>query len=552
MGGHLYIEILVGAILITIYAHERFNTPPNVRASTTAARYYLASFIYLMVYLVSFILFTKYPYLLEQLKIVEPPKGDLSKAEQSTPIVIAMVLSLLVPKIPLISSLDSRLRKFLHRLAAIPFEAIRLSRELQECDYKIPGNQDAGHEHTLKVFLNLKEQGFEEPQSLFESDLPFMKTWISLTSMLIQLNGWESSTQFSVFVLERAGQLERIKDHYTRSSKLVHSAFVLNQEMEKHKELNNELNDIFRDVTNKFTADMNNELKSVYSEMCDFISHGMLKTCFMGSSRARTLNAMGFDGIRFTNQPGLSINSTITLFGILLVLILINFILFQPKDAVGKGGLDSTGMLLMIIMIVSIYAASVICAVLPKQFWISFRSSDRHDYPVAAYVASGIMAVLASLIINLCFKTLLFAHDPNINGFVAPFVLAWKNFYTSSYPWLAMSFVCTVTLAFLIDWQHPKWIKEKWQRVADGIVQAAALVGAVFLVHWWLAGLVNTAKFDGHLPDIVQVIRLSAVIGSVLGYLVPTWYRRSARFEAEQAMMDTNGEVSVARLKRVT
>jgi hypothetical protein len=64
---NLQIEILIGAILITIYAHERFNTPPNVRASTTAVRYYVASVIYLMIYLITFYLLTKYPFLLTKL-----------------------------------------------------------------------------------------------------------------------------------------------------------------------------------------------------------------------------------------------------------------------------------------------------------------------------------------------------------------------------------------------------------------------------------------------------------------------------------------------------
>ena len=551
MGNNLYIEILIGAILITVYAHERFNTPPHVRASTTAARYYLASITYLMVYLISFFVLTKYPYLLEKLKLVTPPAGDVSKDSGSTPIIVAMVLSLLVPKIPLISSLDAKLKKFLHRLAAIPFEAFRLSQELQECNYQIPGKLNAGHEHTQKLFNQLKEQGYEQPQLLVDSNLAFMKTWTKLTSLMIQLKGWESSSQFSAFVQERAGQLERIKDHYLRLSGMVRNAFFLNQEMAIHKELNAELSKVFNNVTNKFDADMSNEQKALYSELCDFISHGMLKTCFMGSSRARTLSSMGFEGIQFNSRTVFSVNSTITLFGLLLVLVLVNSILFQPRYANNAEAMSRTEILLMITMVVSIYSAAVICAVVPKQLWSNFRSSEKHEYPAAAYAASGVIAVLASLVISLAFKTLLFALDPQINGFTQPFTLAWKNFSTSAYPWLIMSFVCTLSLAFLIDLPQPKWVHHKWQRrVLDGVIQTAALVCAVSLVHWWLAGLAQTGAFSGRLPALPQLIRLSVLIGFVLGYFVPTWYRVSTMYEVEPSATDNNARTGV-QLKQV-
>ena len=118
------IEILFGVVLIIIYAMERFNSPTTVRASTTAYRYYLAALLYLLIYLLSFYTFTKYPQLLKYLEIGE-------ETRESTVIFVAMIFSLLVPKVPLISQLDERLRKYLHRLASIPFEAIRLSKAIK-------------------------------------------------------------------------------------------------------------------------------------------------------------------------------------------------------------------------------------------------------------------------------------------------------------------------------------------------------------------------------------------------------------------------------------
>ena len=543
---NLHIEILIGAILITIYAHERFNTPPNVRASTTAIRYYVASAIYLMIYLITFYLLTKYPFVLGKLNLMKP-----EEVTGATPIIVAMVLSMLVPKIPLASTLDTKLKLFLHRLAAIPFEAIRLSKELQACDYKVPGHFDPEHKHVKKLFDELKEQGYEQPEKLVDAEYTVITNWINITSLMIQVKSWESKSQFSSFVQERAGQLDRIKDHYARLSSLVQNAYLLNQEMAKHKKLKNDLGAAISKVTSKFDEDLQNEQRAMYSELCDFISHGLLKTCIMGTSRIRTLNNMGFADMHVENRVGLSVNSTLALFGILLILTLVNFILFQPKPVEGAETVDRTRIMLMVTMIVAIYSAAVICAVVPKQLSPYFQASEKHSYPGGAYVMSGLLAMCASFIISMAFRTLLYALKPEYSGFVEPFQKAWEHFSTSSYPWLIMAFVCTLTLAFLIDWQQPKWIKPKYARVTSGVIQASILVSAVSLVHWWLTGLASSDSFHGQLPPLVQLIRVSTIIGFVLGFFVPAWYTNSTRIEAKHTTGDSDNTIAGARLKRV-
>ena len=114
--------LVLGALLIFIYATERFNTPRTIRASTTAGRYYSAATIYLLIYLLTFYVFSKYPHLLKVLINDADVQKQMSAMDSSnTPIFVAMIFSLLVPKVPLISELDNRLRIFLHRLASIPY-----------------------------------------------------------------------------------------------------------------------------------------------------------------------------------------------------------------------------------------------------------------------------------------------------------------------------------------------------------------------------------------------------------------------------------------------
>lgn len=51
----------VGAVVILIYALERFNTPPTNRPSTTWLRYYSAAFVYVGLFELTFVILCHYP-----------------------------------------------------------------------------------------------------------------------------------------------------------------------------------------------------------------------------------------------------------------------------------------------------------------------------------------------------------------------------------------------------------------------------------------------------------------------------------------------------------
>ena len=61
------IDIVLGVVLVALYASDRFNTPPTNRSSTTAARFYSAGGLYLCVTIgIYFLLLLGFPQLLQQ------------------------------------------------------------------------------------------------------------------------------------------------------------------------------------------------------------------------------------------------------------------------------------------------------------------------------------------------------------------------------------------------------------------------------------------------------------------------------------------------------
>jgi hypothetical protein len=214
-------EMLLGSLLIFIYASERFNTPPSTRSSTTALRYYSAMLVYLLVYLLAYYFLSKYPLLLNFLIIENDPELRKISENTSTSILVALILALLVPKVPTISELDVRLRRFLHRLALIPYEVIRMSKDIQTRGFFVPAAvSDQVREEAISYGLPL------------EQNTPEFRRWNKIAALIIELRQWERENPFSIFVHERENEYRRLQDRYSAYSSLLANSIGLNKQLQ--------------------------------------------------------------------------------------------------------------------------------------------------------------------------------------------------------------------------------------------------------------------------------------------------------------------------------
>src|SRR5881296_2779045 len=101
---HEPIDLILGAVLILFYSGNRFNTPPTNRSSTTAVRYFVALFFYCLVGVGFYIMLVEFPHLLEFLAQgnAVPPWAK----ELSNPLLVALSLTVLLPKLPVLSTMD--------------------------------------------------------------------------------------------------------------------------------------------------------------------------------------------------------------------------------------------------------------------------------------------------------------------------------------------------------------------------------------------------------------------------------------------------------------
>ena len=494
-------------LLITLYAIDRFSTPSENRASTTAVRYYSAAVTYTGIYWIAFFVIHKYPLLIElMLRSLGGTKdGTLPSwlAQSSTTLMVAVLLSVLLPKIPLLSELDRKLKAFLQKMADIPFEARRLSKEIHAAPFSTP---ERLHSELQERFTN---QGFDIQDIAIDAGEPSKQLWTKISVLLLDLEKWETDAGVNVFMQERRNQYQRIKERHRRLMQMAKSCFDLSRPAPERA-----AGDSISKASAKFHASFMAEADDLLGSICDFISQGVLKCRLTRHSRVATMARMGFQLSRENRPDALNPNRVVGFFGFLLLLMMCNFILWSPDAQ------DREKLLLKITMIVSIYASAVICGLAPKEKWTLFKKDADGQLPFAGYLLSGLMAAACAMAISIIFKTLIFTRgDPHLSQAIQK---AWESFSSQSYPYMLMGFSTAAIVGYLIDLRLPRQWPDLLKRLTNGIIQALGTSVTAILVYWWLQSIRQP-------PPLLMLLQISSVIGFAIGFIVPCWYWRGTR-----------------------
>src|SRR5438552_15934028 len=103
MNSHQTFDLIVGAAFVLIYASQRFNTPSTNRSSTTAGRYYLGVLLYCLVGLIFYGIMVHAPYLVIFFAQGHPVDVPSAAKELSSPLVVALLLTVALAKVPLLN-----------------------------------------------------------------------------------------------------------------------------------------------------------------------------------------------------------------------------------------------------------------------------------------------------------------------------------------------------------------------------------------------------------------------------------------------------------------
>src|SRR5205807_703128 len=131
-------------------------------------------------------------------------------------------------------------------------------------------------------------------------------------------------------------------------------------------------------------------------------------------------------------------------------------------------------------------------------------------------------------------------HGAFADATTSPFDLGagWDKFVHARYPWKSLQFVIGFSVAWLTRLRsHPDVTKLAgiWRYRAFGSVRDALILSAGMTAALWLIVAPEVTRLTGRSPASGLTYGVGMLIGAVIGFFVPTWYRVNlARMEAER------------------
>jgi hypothetical protein len=507
---HDTIDIVVGVVFVLFYSGQRFNTPSTNRSSTTWGLFSIGLCAYCFSAVATYLVLVF---------VGKPLLGFLAggrlpselEAPLSNPLLMALFMTVLLPKLPLLSAIDQWVLKQMQQIAAIPFEALRLSAALAKSPFTVADGV------RVAVSRRLQQDGLEGRDVRFAGEESPMREWASLTALLLQVEDWKSDRRMAGYCDAYRDVFQKIEDRHGALTLKARTAFKLLHEQEGTAETGKALEAIQR-----YIDDFSEQVSQVRDDLLAFISRGILYADLTDGARNRRLAALGFTVD--LDRPRMTVNQMTSLFGLFLVLILSSSAL---APLLRPGNSQPAGIFLArAIMVSLVYTVAVACAVFPKQYWKLAMREPGGPRPHGFYILAAAMAVVISQSIGFVFSCAL---ERNVGVAAHRFLL--------TYPWAAQTFALTMVTAVLADDQPPvRW--PRWLVSAiEGLCAAAVMVLVARFTLEWLG-----QRLHDH-PDLVrsvksvsdprarftQILAMAGAVGLMVGCLVPRWYRSVPR-----------------------
>ena len=509
------VETYVGALFVAFYGFERFRKPPAEpgarglayasRATTTAASYYTAVILYcgIGVVLYGSLLFS--PSVLEKIWALVPQLGSEvpSALQQSPSVVVALLLTVLLTKVPALAALDDFVRVRLQHMAAIPYEVRRLAVELKRAGFR-PASED----EYAEIMPGLQAHGFDEMDLRYAAGDTLLGRWLRLTTLLRRVEVWEAEGGLREYFIECPGELEALRERCDEVGVKVGRAYGLGRGPEGGNEDARALATL-----TAYRDDVAAAVEALLRDAHDAISRAVLLCELTEHRRARRLGALGFEA---EVQPvgRISLNTLMLLFTLGSVVFLFVFSV-MPHRRPGETPVD---LVLRSVMIAAIYCVSIWCALGPKSRWPAARRAPGGPRPWAAYLLWSLVAAVAGAAVSLGVKVIYYA-KLGVGE-------SWVRF-TEALPWTIMTFAVAYAVAVMADDEPGDLaamrLGHRSLRTVETVGMIALMLPTSLLVYRLL---LDTQPIE-RIPALSQVLATVAIVSVAIGALVPSWYRQS-------------------------
>ncbi len=512
-------EWLIGGLFIGFYAYRRFSTPSTNRSSTTFSRYhfYFAGYLLTLwaLYWVVGSMVETSPDLLERLTPLTGVQLD-GYSQMTGPIIAALILTTLLPNVPILASFDKNLLQFFWDLGRIPGHILKQRDWFKRAAYHI----HPALVNEISHYAHL--QGIEEKDLLFEQTQNINYYWTRLCALFQRVDQWQSAEnqRYARFYREQKDEFEALKNEFT-----IHSAQIASfQKYQPSKDSRPE-----RELYDQLQLKLEIENNQLLTRLCEFIARGIFYSELTTSGRQQMISKMGFDEYSVVDE-NLTPSQVVTLIGsIAVVMIAIalgrEFIRFQSLANVPFDRL----LFISSIMIFS-YGAAAYAAIYPKTAWHCADFQSTPGRPIFGYFLSGLLAVALTVFTMICVRYTFasaFCHpggsyECNTSGYFDKMLsdLSW------SYPYVIQSFCIAFITAWVADNYPFQGNKSPYTIHLKDALHVALVALFASVVTFYVLESTKDPAFRGRNNFYLFVLE-GALVGAVIGYLVPSWYRQN-------------------------
>jgi hypothetical protein len=512
------INTLVGLVFVTLFAYSRFHTPRLNREATTPSRYLgvLLSYLVLngLLYWVLATLLLKVGPGVFKLFIGEIGGDSASKLPPS--LLSALLMTVLLPRLPGLGTIDEQIRDWFQRLASVSQVAANLSNLLQF------GTLNIGAKTRDEVGATLQQQGLKAADIRFDDDGSPQYIWTKTSVLAHRSRGWRTEPGYDRFVTSYAGEHKALLDEYEQLSDNANHCF--------------RLADVGRDdpVLAEALKDCRNhhaeQLKRYLTKLCDFMSRGIVQCHHTPEARREAVIALGFEGefcIGFTIHQIAFV--FVTLLGIFFA-----GIIFAGHIASASG----FSVVLLPLQTATSYTVAVLCAITVRN---RYRRTHRDvaQRPWAMYIGTALLAAVAGSAISILFG----AMRPDWE-----LVDSFEQFQNYRWTFQLLPLAMAFTTAYLIDARLGNFARTRLRLLEGALLAVVMAIAAILAAH--LLGELNPERWGwSHMDSenffkVVRFFIISTTLGFFIGYWVPTACRESTEPNPNAAPMPTVGQPS--------
>jgi len=497
-----------GAAVVLLYGADRFKIPRPMRATTTFWRYWSAWCGYLVAMTGLFILLGGGFTVIDaaQLLKVLGVEHTMIEGILPGPLLSALLLTSLLPHVPVLGRIDSNVKEWFQRVGNIPFEVRELSGRLRAATY-------APSPNVLEALLPTLNRLGVDASWLQDAANTIRQPWAQAVALFAQVQAWETARGYSRYFEEHKATLGEIRTRL-ESLREVLQPLALAELDRSHDSA----------LLSRMRKRIASEVTDLRRDLCDYVSGGVLSEGRNHSQRLAALTQLGFSGLPATRNP-LSANDIVLVMGLVFLAML--FIPLMTRRFFDPTPLSNPVRLMILVPL--IYAIAVVAAIYPKSAWPFARRNAGDGRPVAGYAASAALAAVAAFLVALLLR---FAFDAQGNVFQAlatpgAFRAAWLV-SLDRWPWQFMTFFVTVAIAWMADDYADRNAEPGWLRWAEAVALCAIFV----ILQWVVAQLFAAAE-----PRMAELLRkqipllltTAGATGAGIGWLVPHAYRRRGR-----------------------